>query len=146
ELDRRMRDFLGEESMFDEQDRRLRLRRDSATNTLSVDHSRRSTPFLPFSQDAAEAPAPGSPPEMSDAPNAGPPGGGGSPGTPPPPPPPARATDNRPQVGGVRAQPLASGDLDDLPSLEAEARRLEALARELDSRANALEQRAGELE
>ncbi len=144
ELDRRMRDFLGEESMFDEQDRRLRLRRDSATNTLSVEPTQRGTPFPSFSQDAAESPSPVSSPEVGDSPNAGPPGEGGTTGTPLPPPP-VRATDNRPQVGGVRAQALASGDLDDLASLEAEAKRLEALARELDSRADALEQRAGEL-
>jgi hypothetical protein len=49
-------------------------------------------------------------------------------------------------VGSVRAQALASGDLEDLPSLEAEAARLEALARELGARADTLERRVRELE
>jgi hypothetical protein len=48
-------------------------------------------------------------------------------------------------VGTVRAQSLASGDLEDVKGLEAEAARLETLARELDSRADTLERRAREL-
>jgi uncharacterized coiled-coil DUF342 family protein len=144
ELDRRMRDFLGEESIFDEQDRRLRLRRDSSTNTLSVEPAQRSSaPFPGPALEMTDSPGGGSSPDFNDPPQTGaPPGGGGL----NPPPPPTRASDNRPLVGGVRAQSLASGDLDDLPSLEAEAKRLEALARELDSRADALEQRARQLE
>jgi chromosome segregation ATPase len=139
ELDRRMRDFLGEESMFDEQDRRLRLRLDATTRTLSVETDQRSAPFSP--EAVSGPPRSGSSPDSIGAP------GDGS-GSPPPQlaQPPSRASDYRPQVGEVRGQALASGDPEDLPSLEAEVKRLEALARELKNRASSLEHRARELE
>ncbi|QRK13040.1 TetR family transcriptional regulator [Archangium violaceum] len=155
ELDRRMSDFLGEESMFDEQDRHMRLRLDSSTRSISVDVSQRQGGSLfPGSRDNFGA-DPGGYPSAGDSP------GGGSPepslpSTPSPPenngaPPPTyqpyshRATDSRPQVGTVRAQALASDNLDDLRGLEQEAKQLESLARELDSRADSLERRAREL-
>lgn len=150
ELDRRMNDFLGEESMFDEQDRHMRLRIDSATKDLSVAGAQRtrgggvaggaadyeSTPVQTPSPAPPTAPGEGDPPSP----------------TPPPagdtalyPPPSRAASDSRPQVGGVRAQALASGDAEDVKGLEQEAARLESLARELDTRAGALEHRAREL-
>jgi uncharacterized coiled-coil DUF342 family protein len=165
ELDRRMSDFLGEESMFDEQDRQMRLRFDSSTKSISVEASQRSRGGL----------FPSAPQENFSSGGAGgsqadplPPAGGGSPfppGTPAPGggggtgspdmgggldpvgqvAPIYRASDARPQVGTVRAQALASGNPEDLRSLEAEAARLESLARELDSRADSLEHRAREL-
>jgi hypothetical protein len=151
ELERRMSDFLGEDSVFDEHDRRMRLRFDATTQRVEADATprTRSTPFPGVAADSPEfsggAPVSGSPP----------PGTTQEPGlpapvenTPPRQPEPPRyshASDNRPQVGTVRAQALASGELEDVKGLEAEAARLETLARELDSRADTLERRAREL-
>lgn len=164
ELDRRMSDFLGEESMFDEQDRQMRLRFDASTRSISVESSQRSRGGL-FNGSPLEHDVPGGGAQDMPAPSTGggqpvpglPSGGGdgattGTPGTggglepvehaqnPI-----YRAADSRPQVGTVRAQVLASGNPEDLRSLEAEAARLESLARELDSRADSLERRAREL-
>jgi len=152
ELERRMGDFLGEESMFDEQDRRLRLRFDATTQSIQVDPSSPRSPS--FSRGDMEAgPVSAGPP--ADSTNSAPPTAPSPAPLPTESPPdtskpapsaPARATDSRPQVGTVRAQTLASGDLENLPALEAEATRLEALARELDSRAKVLEHRVRELQ
>lgn len=167
ELDRRMSDFLGEESMFDEQDRQMRLRFDSSTKSISVDASQRSRgglfPSAPqegvsaggggTQADPMPPPIPytggGNPPGApgagggTDSPDMG--GGGGGLEPVEQAAPIYRASDARPQVGTVRAQALASGNPEDLRSLEAEAARLESLARELDSRADSLERRAREL-
>lgn len=146
DLDRRMNDFLGEESMFDEQDRRLRLR--VSGDRVQVDRNARRGGETPaFSEDSGGT--------MGDpAPGVGTPTGevGGTPGpnapledrsgsssT-------ARASDSRPLVESVRAQALAAGGPVDLAALEAEAAKLENLARELDGRASTLERRAQELE
>ena len=151
ELDRRMSDFLGEDSVFDEHDRRMRLRFNATSQRVEVDSTprSRSTPFPNLASDSpaeygAGAPVP--PPMAGGAPS-------NDPSAPLPTNPPrdsevprySHAADNRPQVGTVRAQSLASGDLEDVKSLEAEAARLETLARELDSRADTLERRAREL-
>ncbi|AKJ00878.1 hypothetical protein ATI61_112142 [Archangium gephyra] len=155
ELDRRMSDFLGEESMFDEQDRHMRLRFNSSTKSISVEASQRSRGglFPGAPQDSFSGGAQGdSAPPIPQPPAAGEP----VPGTPSPgnggvemgdqvQSPVYRAADNRPQVGTVRAQVLASGNPEDLRGLESEAARLESLARELDSRADSLERRAREL-
>jgi uncharacterized coiled-coil DUF342 family protein len=157
ELDRRMSDFLGEESMFDEQDRHMRLRFNTSTKSISVETSQRSRGglFPGMSQDNFSGGAQGD--AAPPAPTQSPPGGGEPlPGTPSPggggvemgdhsQSPVYRASDNRPQVGTVRAQVLASGNPEDLRGLEAEAARLESLALELDSRADSLEHRAREL-
>ncbi|HYO67232.1 MAG TPA: TetR family transcriptional regulator, partial [Archangium sp.] len=150
ELDRRMSDFLGEESIFDEQDRQMRLRFNSSTKSISVEASQRSGGLFQNhspggfvsggAQGDANPPTTPSGPPGSGEPVPGLPGGGGggvemgdhSQ------PPVYRASDNRPQVGTVRAQVLASGNPEDLRGLEAEAARLESLARELDSRAGSL--------
>ncbi|WIG95245.1 TetR family transcriptional regulator [Myxococcus sp. SDU36] len=135
DLDRRMNDFLGEESMFDDQDRRLRLRMGS-DRSLQVERS---------------VPGPGEPAFQggsSDAPPTlgGRPDEGVDPSRPPTPTPlSARATDRRPQVETQRAQDLAAGGPVDLAALEAEAARLETLAGELEGRATKLERRAQEL-
>ncbi|MET0404287.1 MAG: TetR family transcriptional regulator, partial [Cystobacter sp.] len=152
ELERRMSDFLGEESMFDEQDRRLRVRLDSSTGAISVNHTVRDAPTeyrnaapdvgdpmvyqpgLPTSQ-----PSPsngGSPPPMVDP----------SQGRPSTPPPSHLGADNRPQVGAaMRAQELASDLAENPKLLEQETARLESLGRELGARADTLERRAREL-
>ncbi|MBN1206018.1 MAG: TetR family transcriptional regulator [Myxococcaceae bacterium] len=145
DLERRMGDFLGEEAMFDEQDRRLRLRLNSSRG-VEVDAtpaSGGSTPQGDVSTDSQDPPgfAPtNGPAEPTPQPQDGPQPRTLAPGST------SHASDHRPQVNGVRAQQLAAGDFDDLNSLEAEAKRLESLARELDSRANALERKVRELE
>jgi prefoldin subunit 5 len=152
ELDRRMSDFLGEESMFDEQDRHMRLRVDSTTKAISVDPAPRRGSLFPAPQESLAgdyAPPPTTPPASGGTPG----GGVDTPTTPTPVPgdnkdsysTTYRASDSRPQVGTVRAQALASGDPEDLKGMEQEAKQLEALARELDSRAGSLERRAKEL-
>ena len=165
ELDRRMSDFLGEESMFDEQDRRLRLT-SNGTGGLAVTPSQRASGW-PFAASPRESASPtsevgagaGSTPPQTPSPSPAPgmepgaggdSGGGGTPGMPQPgataPPPIShQASDSRPQVGTVRAQVLASDLGEDVKGLEREAARLESLARELDTRAQALERRAREL-
>ncbi|WNG34088.1 TetR family transcriptional regulator [Archangium violaceum] len=152
ELDRRMNDFLGEESMFDEQDRHMRLRFDSSTRSISVERSARTGSFFSAPGGSLGADPQGTPPPTTESPTPGTDSPEPSMPSPTPSPSPGdyqpysrRATDNRPQVGTVRAQALASGNLDDLRSLEQEAKQLESLARELDSRADSLERRAREL-
>lgn len=129
DLDRRMRDFLGEESMFDEQDRRLRIRLSGDRVQVEPSARRGGSPFLQEDSSVAD-PAPSGPGEVPIS----------------TPLPTARASDSRPQVETARAQALAAGGPVDLATLEAEAAKLEALARELDSRASSLERRARELE
>ncbi|XXF79290.1 TetR family transcriptional regulator [Myxococcaceae bacterium GXIMD 01537] len=146
DLERRMSDFLGEDSMFDEQDRRLRLRTDSSRR-ISVDDSQRRVPAD----------------NLNETVNPGPPSVGNDSGpqlpTSPEPPvisgpqvpliqvnPSARASDVRLQVDAPRAQQLAAGGMEDLASLEAEAARLESLARELGERATTLERQGRELQ
>jgi uncharacterized coiled-coil DUF342 family protein len=151
DLERRMRDFLGEEAMFDEQDRRLRLRLNS-DRSVEVEGTPTTRGGLPFlgGKESGDAPPPLAMPGSDSAPPPGSPTtepiGGDTGGQQPLPQTPARASDLRPQVDPLRAQQLAAGDFDDLASLEAEAKRLESLARELDSRARTIERRVRELE
>ncbi|WNG14713.1 TetR family transcriptional regulator [Cystobacter fuscus] len=161
ELERRMSDFLGEESMFDEQDRRLRLSMDSTTKNISVSATPRTGSPALVTRDEAPAggngsagippPAlPGSSPDTPGDSTPGPPSGPGNSGDPynynnGAPPTRPQAIDSRPQVGTVRAQVLASDFPEDVRGLEQEAARLESLARELGSRADSLERRAREL-
>ncbi|MBF5046579.1 TetR family transcriptional regulator [Aggregicoccus sp. 17bor-14] len=144
DLERRMSDFLGDEAMFDEQDRRLNVRREGGS-ALRVER----TP--PTGGGQVGAGDPGEPAPIVATPAPTPPG---APDQPPPPTsspagapsPTSSARDLRPQVGGVRAQALAGGAPEDLGQLEAEAARLDALARELERRAAALEARGRERE
>ncbi|NOK15136.1 TetR family transcriptional regulator [Corallococcus exercitus] len=135
DLDRRMNDFLGEESMFDDQDRRLRLRTSGDRGLLVAPTQRGGSNGEVTAGDAmAESP------DYSGDPSVG--GGTGTPAGGLAPSGSATASDRRPQVDPVRAQALAAGGPEDLSSLEQEAARLESLARELDGRAGALERRA----
>lgn len=159
DLDRRMSDFLGEDSMFDEQDRQMRLRLDSSKR-IAVDESQRPnrTPvFGGGSDEVADAAPPPAAPSTDSGQMPGSPTPPGGPTTPPEATPTPgnpvptstatpRASDIRPQVDTVRAQQLAAGGPEDLAAMEAEAARLESLARELDSRASTLERRVRELE
>ncbi|WP_375743294.1 TetR family transcriptional regulator [Corallococcus interemptor] len=135
DLDRRMNDFLGEESMFDDQDRRLRLRTvgDQGLQVAPTQRGGRQPEGVP-TDSMVESP------DYAGDPTKGP-GVGGNP-TVGGPALSVTASDRRPQVDPVRAQALAAGGPQDLSSLEQEAARLESLARELDGRAGALERRA----
>ncbi|MFB1483345.1 TetR family transcriptional regulator [Corallococcus sp. RDP092CA] len=136
DLDRRMNDFLGEESMFDDQDRRLRLRT-SGDRGLQVAPTQRGGGHLPWvTAGDSEANSPDYAGDPTPAPGVG---GNPSAGGPTPL---VTASDRRPQVDPVRAQALAAGGAEDLGLMEQEAARLESLARELDGRADSLERRA----
>ena len=142
DLDRRMNDFLGEESMFDDQDRRLRLRSVGADGVQVAPTQRGSGPRLPWVTSGDQS----SPPPMLGDPYSGgnddPQSEEGTPTAGGMVAPSITASDRRPQVDPVRAQALAAGGPEDLTSLEQEAAKLESLARELDGRAGALERRA----
>jgi phage shock protein A len=141
ELDRRMSDFLGEERLFDEQDRRLRSATGSGSGSL-----RTSGGTPPASSDTAapestftSGPTGGGPSLMetptpvSSTPTAT--GGPTTPGTIP---------ESRPLVGG--ADPLTRNGVDsrELSALEAKLKNLESLAQQLNARASAIEARARE--
>ncbi|RKH84218.1 TetR family transcriptional regulator [Corallococcus sp. AB045] len=135
DLDRRMNDFLGEESMFDDQDRRLRLRA-MGNQGLQVAPTQRGgrLPEVIPGDALAETPNYAGDPTKGPGVGADPASGGTGSGV--------TASDRRPQVDPVRAQALAAGGMEDLSSLEQEAARLESLASELDGRAGTLERRA----
>ncbi|WP_224372234.1 TetR family transcriptional regulator [Hyalangium versicolor] len=140
ELERRMSDFLGEEAMFDEQDRRMRLRLNS-DKAVEVERTPvRSGPGTTLYNDSNTPNAP----SVMD-PNPPPAGAPEEPPTTTSAPPTARASDRRPEVNPLRAQDLAAGDFDDLNSLEAQAKQLESMAKDLDARARSIEKRVREL-
>lgn len=152
ELDRRVQRFLGEESMFDDQDRRLRVRRTASTGAESgapvpgVHGGNQEQNPAEFNaiQDIA-----GTPPSSSFSPQAG--LGLGGPQSPP-----AQGgldrngvsitsgSDARPQVGSGLLNTVASGD-DDLEDLEVQRLKLKGLADELRRKAQELEKRASQL-
>ncbi len=126
DLERRMGEFLADQSIFDEHDRRFRTQ---ATPT-----------------GGSSAPTVGSPPSV----------GVRSPGTDSPVPPSGQAPEagrtspftesvRRDQPPFSQVQPGGRGQ-DSLPALETERRRLESLVRQLELQAQALEQRARALE
>lgn len=147
ELDGRVRQFLGEESLFDDADRRLRVRRETTDqppaglgSAKSESDTRQSAGTQ--SNDSAFS---GSPfPFANAAPSAGKTGE-----QLPPPQNPATPTtkvtqgsDARPQVGGQR---IAGGDDDDLEELEVQRLKLQGLAGQLREKAIELEKKAAQL-
>ena len=170
ELDRRVQRFMGEESMFDDSDRRLRIQR---TTTTSI------TP--PFSDGAASnvgngaTGQPATPPVFGSNTDTTAGTGGSFSGTPlgssaeatqgntrgPDGPPQSgsdfgvnkgldssnirvtNVSDARPQVGGARA--ITGGNDDDLDDLEVERTRLKGLADQLKKKADELQKRASTL-
>jgi hypothetical protein len=151
ELDRRMSDFIGEQSMFDEHDRRVQLQ----TQTTEVSTQATGGGNAP----AAQAPAAGSRGE-GPAP-VGPQTAGPNfestskdsldPGQAAPPPEPSitvthhteRAVDARPVIGVDGERLVLSGSADQsLEALEAHRKKLKALADELEKRAQGLENKA----
>jgi prefoldin subunit 5 len=137
ELDRRVRGFLGEESMFDDQDRRLRLERQSLSSTPASPTAGTTggTGTAPSSLGAqaggADSNANGKTADTA-------PGGdySGLRIT--------TANDARPQVGGPRT--ISSGDEDSSDDFEVERLKMEELAKELHEKADALEKKAHSLE
>jgi hypothetical protein len=136
DLERRMNDFLGEEAMFDEQDRRMRLRLNSNQDVevVQTPNTRGPPTFQVGSPDLAPPSDPENGPALPVPTDEGVDLASS-----------LRATDHRPEVNPVRAQQLAAGDFNDLAALEAEAKQLESLAKDLASRAKALESRVHEL-
>jgi hypothetical protein len=138
ELDRRVNQFLGDESLFDDTDRRLRVSRSTAAdNTLKTTAgtptgTERNTAdsFAPSSVGGFGA-APGAPQGATEAP---PPTAGGSGG--------ARTTAGTDARPVLNAQRIAGGDEDDLEELEVQRLKLKGLAEELKARARELEKKA----
>ncbi|MCC6333636.1 MAG: TetR family transcriptional regulator [Myxococcales bacterium] len=149
DLDRRVQRFLGEESMFDDQDRRLRVQRTTAAGA-------NGTPVAPGGGESQDPSAfssvnsqdtAGSPPSGPLSPQA-------ATGREPPPPPLGgldksnvsitSGSDARPQVGSANPNTVAGGD-DDLEDLEVQRLKLKGLADELKKKAQELEKRAGQL-
>jgi prefoldin subunit 5 len=152
ELDRRVQRFMGEESMFDDQDRRLRVQR-----TIPLESAAAPQPgngpgaptgglgaaFSGTPQDTAGGFTPSTNAPTDRSPTApAPPGGGldlGGVSI-------RSGSDARPQVGaGTGASGvIATGD-EDLEDLEVQRARLKGLADELRRKAAELEKRAREL-
>lgn len=148
EMERRMRDFLGEEALFEEQDRRLRR---STSSGSFFENSR-------VSAGAPQAPGPATPVSPTSADSASPGAATGSTATPgttisTPPPPPATApaqtaasefstqrSDGRTLLGTGAL--VEERDLRELPALEARLKQLQSLAKQIDQRADAIEARA----
>ncbi len=162
DLDRRMNEFLADEAMFDEQDRRIRLtRRQSgfaeAANSAANDRAEAAQPAPSgISVGASDSADPSSLSPSANAPMGSPSRAPeASPQSPPPPhapPPPAtppsvaltvrpaQASDGRPVVGVPQRTPALESD--DLEGLMQEQLRLRKLADELKARADSLEHKA----
>jgi uncharacterized coiled-coil DUF342 family protein len=125
ELDRRMNAFLGQEAIFDEQDRRLRGSLDQESLQSGRSNSIASGGMNPQGLGGA-APSGNSVPGPNTFSSQS-----------------ARAEDARPDVGGV-TKGAAEGD--DLKSLEAQLQQLGAAAGQLEQKAHELEARARQLQ
>jgi chromosome segregation ATPase len=119
-LERRMRDFIGQQALFDDHDRRYRLSREQGSNDRPTPTSAASGP-----QDGTLGGRQGETP-------------GGAPGAQAPPTP--RSVEKPPQID--KSHPMALELGDSLPSLETQREKLRALAQELHERAQQLEERA----
>lgn len=167
ELDAHVRQFLGDESLFDDQDRRLRVRKetfqpgtnspqaafeaDTASKTAGQPNARGTEGATAGSPQGAGSNfnsnpssdsfnAPGAPGSGAGGPppGSGPNSTGSSPST--------RVTsgsDARPLVGSGYAR--GGGDDDDLEELEVQRRKLSGLAEQLKSKAKELDQKASTL-
>ena len=124
-LDRRVQRFLGEESMFDDQDRRLRVQRVEAAGQRSSDSAGGLGGPLGFGAGTAT-------PAANGPDTAGLPGGAQV----------VKAADARPQPGAALGLP---GEDEDLAALERQRAALERLEQDLARRADELQRRAAEL-
>ncbi len=145
ELDGRVRQFLGEESLFDDQDRRLRVRRETSepaarggaqSDPSQKNNARDTAGTAPPAEFTLGTPGANA---ANDSRNeqAKPPTVNPNPGTKV-----SAGTDARPNVG---AQRIAGGDDDDLEELEVQRLKLQGLAGELRARAADLEKKAAAL-
>ncbi len=152
ELDRRVQRFMGEESMFDDGDRRLRVQRTVTTPSTAptaggVQQENAAPPqettadttagssFSNASPQTAGVGSPGAPSRSNDGTSFGTGLDSSSIRV-------TTASDARVQVGGARA--ISGGD-DDLDDLEVERLRLQGLAGQLKKKADELQQRASQL-
>ncbi|MDP1825152.1 MAG: TetR family transcriptional regulator [Archangium sp.] len=163
ELDRRVQRFMGEESMFDDSDRRLRVQRTVTTPgtapTAALADPKNNEAAAPPAGTTADTTAGSGGAFNSPGPFGAQSLGGAAPGAPAD----ARganegtsintgldsssirvtnASDARVQVGGARA--ISGGD-DDLEDLEVERLRLQGLAGQLKQKADELQKRASQL-
>jgi hypothetical protein len=129
DLDRRMNDFLGEESIFDEQDRRLRLRNEQDFSSGRTD-GLSGTPSMTQSPPGGAASNPMAPPGPNT--NAPPPQSSSSHGG-----------ESAPSPDALSATPASS---DDLHALEGQLSNLGHDAQQLEERARRLEQSARQLQ
>jgi hypothetical protein len=146
DLDKRVRQFMAEDSLFDEQDRRLRVHRDSveaATTptttrvTAGPDNGKSASDGLANNPGAGTPSTGGAVPMFDSAPPPAVPGGAPSVHT-------TSASDARPAVGGQRGV-AGHGEDDDLEDLEIQRAKLKGLADELKARASSLQKKAAEL-
>lgn len=146
ELDGRVRQFLGEESLFDDQDRRLRVRRETTEAPALGGTANDTATNAEARQTAGTTPPPNG--FQGAAPTglgAGPQNSKNETGGAPLAPPGTKVTsgsDARPIVGGQR---IAGGDDDDLEELEVQRLKLQGLAGQLRAKATELEKKAAQL-
>jgi TolA-binding protein len=166
-FDRRLNEFLGDESIFDDQDRRFRLQKQT-TETVTQGYTNNPTPTadapagsgaggqgVPVGMSASAPPTQAGGVDFSNTTGggngrsadaaSGKTAGGGSTGETSVVSRQARAADGRPTVGGQRPGVAGSED-EDLEDLEVQRARLKGLAEELKLRANQLQQRAQTLQ
>lgn len=132
ELDRSVQRFMGEESMFDDQDRRLRLQ-STTFKTLSLTPTQQAA----SNEQPPVVGAAGTPEAFTDSASRS--GGSVDDSS-------LRVTsasDPRPLVGAARS--LAEGNPDDVASLKAQRASLQQRVERLKAKARTLEQRAAEL-
>jgi uncharacterized coiled-coil DUF342 family protein len=126
ELDRRMNDFLGDESLFDDHDRRLR-----SVESTHLDQAGAAAP----QKDAVQSPGAGS---FNPSNDTTPPRTVSITQT-------ARASDSRPQMGGLTGSAPDFPDTANLPELEKQLDKLDDMAKSLHDRAERIEQKARDL-
>ena len=129
ELDRRVQRFMGEESMFDDQDRRLRVQRVESVSSTTVAGGTSTG----YDKAGAQSPVTNSNDNL--------PALGGA--SAPEPPAIRTGSDAHPQLGG--APGTLAGDDDDLRGLEATRAKLKGLAEQMKKKASELEGRAAQL-
>ncbi|MEN9799297.1 MAG: hypothetical protein RL653_2993 [Pseudomonadota bacterium] len=136
ELDRRMGDFSRDDALFDDSDRRFRLRREVASDTaLDRAQPAQGNNGTEFQSTAAGPAAPAAPSDAAPLPGNSNPQGGTTV---------VSAKDSLPQVGRNTGGVPALAE-DDVGVLEAELKRLQRQAVDLSSRAQELEKKAQSL-
>jgi hypothetical protein len=141
DLDSRVRQFMGDDALFDEQDRRLRVHAQTVDSAATPSTTRFSagTDSAKGLADNATGPVPTQNPGAGFTdPSVPPPQQGGAPQVRV-----SNASDARPAIGGQRV--AGHGEDDDLEDLEVQRAKLKGLAEELKARADALQKKAAQL-